>query len=92
MTEIEAAIVAAIAKVQRPTVPVEFDLWGPRECAAFFKCSESQFVQYIKTYPDFPKPISVPLAKPGRNGKAMHMHDRWKAVQVIEYADSCQVL
>lgn len=86
-----AAALADLARQSKPVIPIDLDLWGPKECASFFKCSESQFVQYIKTHHKFPRPISVPLAKPGKNGKAMRMHDRWKASQVIKYADECQI-
>lgn len=90
MSEIET-LDAAIAKLQRPLVPIEHELWGTRECADYFKCSDSQFVQYIKTHHEFPRPVSIPLAKNRAVGKAMRMHDRWKAADVIEYADTCKV-
>lgn len=90
MSEIEA-LAAAIAKTMRPPCRLILTCGGPKECASFFKCSEMHFVKFVKTHPKFPRPISVPLSKPGKDGKVMRMHDRWKAMQVIEYADSCQV-
>ncbi len=72
-----------LAELLTPQIPITVDLWGPKEAAAYFKVSARQFKERIAARANFPKPIRLPTDKgPGRG------HPRWKAIEVIRWAES----
>lgn len=59
-------------------VPVDKRLWTAEACAQYLGYSRSHFLQHIACRPDFPRSRHVGKGDGGR---------RWKAAEVIEWAD-----
>lgn len=72
-----------LAELLTPQIPITIDLWGPKEAAAYFKVSTRQFKERISCRPQFPRPIRLPTDKGAGRG-----HPRWKAIEVIKWAES----
>ena len=79
MTE-SLEIYKAIISAQKPSIPVNVDLWDSETIAAYLKCSVSQVMQRYAPRPDFPRTIRLPSDRRGS--------PRWKATEVIEWAES----
>jgi len=75
-------IAAAIADRVAPPVPINVALWDAETIGSYLKMSASQVLQRFAPLPDFPKAIRLPTAGGGRS------HPRWKANEVIEWAES----
>ena len=63
------------------SIPVEVDLWSTNELGAYLKVSPNKVVERYAALPDFPKRIVLPTAEGGRS------HPRWKALDVISWAE-----
>ena len=81
---------AAIAKLQRPLVPIEHVNYGALGSADYFKCSDSPFVRYIRRI-TVPAPGQHPLAKNRAVGKATCACGPLEGGGRSEYADTCKV-
>lgn len=86
MTEADtiAALARAIAANLPPQIPIDVALWNAADCAAYLRTSESSFYSRVACLPGFPQPIRLPRPD-GRKG-----HPRWKAREVIEWAERHQ--
>lgn len=74
----------AIASHLPAMMPVEITLWDSADCALFMRVSLNHFRQYIAPQPGFPHAIRIPKSD-GKTGQP-----RWKAREVIEWADQYQ--
>lgn len=70
----------AIARLGAGSIPVEVDLWDADTIAQFLKVSKHQVMQRYAPLPDFPAAARLP-AKGGKG------HPRWKAAEVIKWAE-----
>lgn len=68
----------AIIKALRTQVPIEVDLWGPDEIAAYLKVSRRTVAERYAARPDFPKCYRLP----GEKGQL-----RWKAKEIMAWAE-----
>lgn len=84
MTDDILTLARAIAAHMPPTIPVDVALWSTADCAAYLRISESSFQQRVACLPGFPQAIRLPRAT-GHTG-----HPRWKAREVIEWAEGYQ--
>jgi hypothetical protein len=73
-------LVEELAKISRPAIPVEIDLWDTRTVAAYLKRSEAVVRERIACLPDFPKAIRPPSTK------AVRGQPLWEAKEVIAWA------
>lgn len=83
MTDLIEQLAAALADRIRPEVPLSVDLWDAKLVAAYLKVSPKHVLERYSPRPDFPRAIRLPAA----SGKG---HPRWKALEVIEWAEKHQ--
>jgi hypothetical protein len=87
MTDTDAAtidrIATAVAARLPSPIPIAVDLWSSVELGAYFKKSPAVVLERIVPLPTFPRPIYVPSTR-GRG------HPRWKAAEVIQWAEQFQ--
>lgn len=81
MNELEQLADVLLAKVR--AVPLSIDLWGADEIGAYLKLSPRHVSERLACRPDFPRVIRLP-SESGRGVK------RWKAKEVIAWAESLQ--
>lgn len=74
----------AVAAHLPAQIPVDVALWDSSDCASFMRVSCGHFMQYIAPQPKFPQALRFPKLD-GKTGQP-----RWKAKEVIEWADSHQ--
>jgi len=77
-------IASALAARIAPTVPIDYQIWDAEMVAGYLSTSTSNFLQYLAPHPKFPRPIKIP------NTKGQKMQSRWKAMDIIVYADACK--
>jgi predicted DNA-binding transcriptional regulator AlpA len=77
-------VASALAARLAPVVPIEHQIWDAHQTAAYLGTSVSNFQQYVSPHPSFPRPIRIP------NTKGQRMYPRWKAMDIINYADDCK--
>ena len=85
MTDIEKKIAELIDVLKRPAVPLEIALWSVADVAAYLAMSDAQVRERYACRPDFPRPIRLPVY--GSSGRG---HPRWKAQEIIEWAEAHQ--
>lgn len=61
--ELIRQLVEQLARLSKPAIPVEIDLWDISMVAAYLKRSESVVRERIACLPDFPKAIRPPSTK-----------------------------
>jgi len=83
-TEMIQQLAAAISLHLSPEIPLSVDLWDAKHAASYFKCSASNFLERYAPLPGFPRPVRLPSQT--ERGK----HPRWKARDVINWAESHQ--
>ena len=66
---------------QDTPLPIETQLWTTQDIGSYLKIDPNKVVQRYASLPDFPKRIEIPTAE-GRI-----THPRWKAVEVIRWAE-----
>jgi hypothetical protein len=71
-----------IAARVSPRIPLSVDLWDIETVAAYLKISVSRMRNHYAALPDFPPAIRLPGVK-GKYG-----HPRWKAMDVIRWAEA----
>lgn len=71
-------IIAGLATLHRPTLPVEIDLWDLLLVAAYFKRDRRSVSERIVCQPSLPKAIRLPS-----EGKTGTMRALWRATEVI---------
>lgn len=62
-------------------LPIEIQLWTTQDIGSYLKIDPNKVVQRYASLPDFPKRIEIPTAE----GRVTH--PRWKAVEVIRWAE-----
>lgn len=77
-------IASALAARIAPVVPIDYQIWDAETVAKYLSTSVSNFLQYLEPHPNFPRPIKIP------NTKGQKMQSRWKAMDIIIYADTCK--
>lgn len=82
--ELIVAIARAVAANMPPQIPIDVALWSVADCAAYLRISESSFYQRVACMPGFPQAIRIPRLDGSRG------HPRWKAREVIEWAEGHQ--
>lgn len=70
----------AVAKIIRPAIPLEEDLWDADLVAAYLKVTARQVRERYALMPSFPAAIRLPTAGNGVG------HPRWQAVDIIQWA------
>lgn len=83
-TDLIDKLARAIAANLPAHIPIDVALWSAADCAAYLRISESSFYQRVAPLPGFPQAIRIPRAD-GHKG-----HPRWKAREVIEWAEQYQ--
>lgn len=81
LTQNEIEALADAIAARQPNIPIEVDLWGMAEIARYLKMSVSQVAQRYTPMPSFPAAIRLQTADGHRS------HPRWKAVDVIAWAE-----
>jgi predicted DNA-binding transcriptional regulator AlpA len=71
----------AIADRIAPAVPIDIALWDAETISAYLKVGKSQVLERYAPLPGFPKAIRLPSTTGGRG------HPRWKASEIIEWAE-----
>lgn len=74
-------LAAALEKQISRRIPMNVDLWGYAEIAAFLKVSTKHVSDRYASREDFPKAIRLPS---GGRGRA---HPRYKAREVVAWVD-----
>jgi len=77
-------LATAIAQHMPTPIPLSVDLWGAKEIAAYIKLSERVVIERVVTVSGFPQAIRLPTQR-GTKG-----HPRWKASEVIAWAEKHQ--
>ena len=77
-------LAAALSASGRNSVPIDYQIWDAEQVAGYLSTSVSNFLQYLAPHPKFPRPIKIP------NTKGQKMKSRWKAMDIITYADDCK--
>ena len=62
-------------------LPIEIQLWTTDDIASYLKVAQKSVIQRYASLPGFPKRIEIPTAE-GRI-----THPRWKAADVIRWAE-----
>lgn len=81
--ELAEALEALLKRLQ-PHIPVTVDLWDAKTVAAYLKVAPRRVTEYYARLDDFPAPIRLPSATGG------HGHPRWKAIDIIRWAEQHQ--
>lgn len=84
MTELEQKLDELIQVLKRPTIPLDVALWCVADVATYLGVSDAQVRERYACRPDFPRPIRLPVAGSGRG------HPRWKASEIIAWAERYQ--
>ena len=66
---------------QMKPLPIEIQLWTKQDIGTYLQIDPNKVVQRYASLPDFPKRIELPTAE----GKITH--PRWKAADVIRWAE-----
>lgn len=74
----------AIALHMPTPIPLSVDLWSSKEIAAYLKKSEREVIERVVVVPGFPQAIRLPTLRGSKS------HPRWKAIEVIEWAERHQ--
>lgn len=82
---LEKRLEQLIDVLKRPAIPLDIALWDASEGAAYLRVSESQYKERYACRPDFPRAIRLPVE--GSTGRG---HPKWKALEVIEWAQRWQ--
>lgn len=77
---IDQIATAVAVKIAQP-IPLSVDLWDSATIGQFLKVSAKQVTDRYAPLPDFPKAIRLPAPGSGKG------HPRWKAVEIIEWAE-----
>lgn len=85
MTDLEKKLDELITVLKRPPIPIDVALWSVAEIAAYLCVSDTQVRERYACRPDFPRAIRLPVT--GSSGRG---HPRWKASEVIEWAERHQ--
>lgn len=83
-TNLIERLAAEIAGRIAPPVPINIDLWDAERIAAYLKVSARQVSERYACRPDFPRPICLPTST------GAHQIRRWKAPEVIAWAEALQ--
>lgn len=75
----------AVAERVTPMVPLNIALWSADQIAAYCSVTRRHVLEAMAPLPSFPRCISLPGTGPGNRGTR-----RWKASDVIEWAESRQ--
>lgn len=81
-------IAVAVAEHVRPAVPLTVALWDTETIAQYLTRSAKVVRERVVTLPDFPKPIRIPSVQSGKVDEATKSLPRWKAAEVIAWAES----
>lgn len=81
-------LVRALTQLKSPGIPIEFDLWDADIISAYLKVSRRQVLEHYAVQPKFPQPINLPSGRP--SGKTRKRHPRWKALEIITWAEKLQ--
>lgn len=73
-----------IAATRAATIPVDVRLWDAQQISAYLCVSARHAAERYAMRPDFPRPICLPTANGERATR------RWKATEVIEWAEAWQ--
>lgn len=76
--------IASAVAARIPRVPLDVALWGADEIADYLAVSRRQAAEKVVMLPGFPQPIRLPVLRGGKG------HPRWKAAEVIAWAESHQ--
>lgn len=80
-TQVLQRLDALIGLLSRPAVPIKDELWDKDQAGAYLGVSGRQVAERLAAKRDFPKAIN--LSGP----KAQAAHRRWKAAEIIAWAD-----
>lgn len=83
-TDIIDQLAAAVVDRLGRQIPIDVDLWGTAEVAAYLKLASKVVSERIVTLPGFPQAIRLPCKGGGRG------HPRWKAIEVIAWVEKHQ--
>lgn len=73
-----------IAHYIRPAIPLSVDLWDAETISSYLKVSARQVRERYAIMPGFPQAIRLP------SGGTEKGHPRWKAEEVIAWAEKYQ--
>lgn len=82
-------IAAALASHVRPALPIAITLWNIDMIAQYLVRSSKVVRERIVTLPDFPQPIRLPSVQSDER-RGVRSQPRWKAAEVIRWAESYQ--
>ena len=74
---------AIAARIAAP-IPIKIDLWSTVEIGAWLKHDPRYIRERVVCLPSFPRPIRIPAKG------AISTGPRWRAVEVIEWAEQFQ--
>lgn len=83
--EIITQIASALSALVPPKIPLDIDLWGSKEVAAYLKKSPEHVMKKYTCLPSFPSPIYLPGT--GSRGRSQPL---FRAREVIAWAVSHQ--
>ena len=78
----------AIAERVRPEIPLSIALWDAGMIAAYLTVSRRKVLEHYAAMPGFPQAIRLPSGRP--SGKSVKSHPRWKAEEIIGWAEKLQ--
>lgn len=81
MTEADE-IAAKVVQMMQPKIPLNVDLWDAATVAAYLKVSRRTVAERYATMDGFPAAIRLP------SPTGIRPHLRWKAVEIIEWAEA----
>lgn len=85
-TDLIERLAAAVAERVQPAVPLKVQLWSTEAIATYLQRPAQVIRERVVCLPGFPRPIRLPALS---GGKAT-AHPRWKAAEVIAWAESYQ--
>ena len=74
-----------IAATRAAAMPIDLKLWDAEHIGLYMCVSTRQVAERYAMRPDFPRPICLP-----NSGEGIKTTRRWKASEVIEWADRLQ--
>lgn len=78
--DIIAQLVAALAELNKPVIPIDIALWDIKMIALYLSRSEAVVREHIVCLRDFPKAIRPPSARTKKG------HPLYEATEVIDWA------
>lgn len=84
VTELIEGVTNALLSKIPPTISLDIDLWDAKTIGSYLKVGARQVLERYSLLPSFPMAIRLPSFSGGRS------HPRWKAAEIVAWAEKFQ--